>query len=83
LWALYGGVAAYLLAHVAFRLRNIGSLNRQRVVLAVGLLALTPVVEQLSAAIQLGVLAGLVLVLVGYETVGPRQWREQIRAGLH
>ena len=32
--ALCGGVALYLLAHVAFRLRNVGSLNKQRLVAA-------------------------------------------------
>ncbi|CAA9272737.1 MAG: possible low temperature requirement protein A, partial [uncultured Blastococcus sp.] len=35
LWAMYGGVAAYLIAHLAFRLRNIGSINRPRAVAAV------------------------------------------------
>ncbi len=80
LWALYGGVTVYLLAHVAFRLRNIGSVNRQRVVLAVVLVALVPAVDRLAAVGQLAVLAALVLVLVGYETFGFRQWREQVRA---
>ena len=28
--AMFGGMALYLLAHVAFRLRNIHTLNRQR-----------------------------------------------------
>ena len=38
LWALYGGVAVYLLAHLGFRLRNVGSINRPRAVVAVVLL---------------------------------------------
>ena len=41
--ALAGGAALYLLAHVAFRLRNIGTLNVQRLVVAGLLLALIPV----------------------------------------
>ena len=40
--AMLGGAAIYLLAHVAFRLRNIGSLNRQRLVCAIALVALIP-----------------------------------------
>ena len=38
-FALLGGTALYLLAHVAFRLRNIGSLNRQRLACAALLLS--------------------------------------------
>ena len=41
--ALFGGMALYLLAHIAFRLRNMGTLNVQRLVAAVVLLALIPV----------------------------------------
>ncbi len=37
--ALCGGVALYLLAHILFRLRNVGSLNRQRLVVCACLLA--------------------------------------------
>jgi low temperature requirement protein LtrA len=79
LWSLYGGVVVYLAAHVAFRLRNIGSLNRQRVALAVLLMALVPAVGHLSPMGQLAVLAGLVVTLVCYETFAFRPWREKIR----
>ena len=34
-FALLGGLALYLLAHVAFRYRTIHTLNRQRLVLAI------------------------------------------------
>ena len=43
LWAMYGGVAAYLIAHLAFRLRNVGSINRPRAVVALVVL-LAPLV---------------------------------------
>ena len=42
--ALYGGVVLYLLAHICFRLRNVHSLNKQRLGVAVLLVALLPVV---------------------------------------
>jgi low temperature requirement protein LtrA len=79
LWSMYGGVAAYLLAHVAFRLRNIGSLNRQRLALAAALLLAVPLVGHLTAVVQLGLLAAALLAVVGYETVRFRVWREAIR----
>ena len=41
--ALLGGTALYLLAHVAFRWRNVHTLNRRRLGLAIVLLALIPV----------------------------------------
>ncbi len=40
--ALLGGSALYLLAHVAFRLRNMHTLNRRRLLCALTLLALVP-----------------------------------------
>src|SRR5688500_19270764 len=46
--ALLGGIALYLLGHVAFRLRNIRTLNKQRLVCAVGLLALIPAAVERS-----------------------------------
>ena len=41
--ALLGGAALYLLGHIAFRLRNVGTLNRQRLVAAAVIVALIPV----------------------------------------
>src|SRR5439155_21350222 len=40
--ALLGGTALYLLAHVAFRLRNVHRLSRERLLCAAALLALLP-----------------------------------------
>lgn len=65
--ALYGGVVLYLLAHICFRLRNVHSLNRQRLGLAVLLVALLPLVAHIPALVALGVLAGLMVALIGYE----------------
>ena len=47
--ALCGGAALYLVGHVAFRLRNIGSLNRQRLFAALILLALIPFATSVDA----------------------------------
>ncbi len=39
---LCGGVSLYLLGHVLFRLRNVHTLNRQRLVVLIGVAAFTP-----------------------------------------
>ena len=49
-WALYGGVAAYLIGHLGFRLRNIGSINRPRALVAAVLLVAPPAVGQTPGA---------------------------------
>src|SRR4029453_6782109 len=59
LWALYGGVAAYLIGHLAFRLRNLGSINRPRAVVAVVVLVAPLAVGQAPALAALAVLAGI------------------------
>ena len=48
--ALLGGAALYLLAHVAFRLRNVHTLSRRRLVCALVLLALVPAGAALPVA---------------------------------
>jgi low temperature requirement protein LtrA len=77
--ALFGGAAVYLLAHVAFRLRNVGSLNRQRLAVAVLLFALIPLGEEIPALASLGVLAGLLAALIAYEAVHFADARDRIR----
>ena len=52
--ALFGGAALYLLGHIAFRLRNVGTLNRQRLVAAAVIVALIPVATHMPALASLG-----------------------------
>ncbi|MEH0842394.1 low temperature requirement protein A [Micromonospora sp. CPCC 205711] len=66
LLALYGGVISYLLGHLGFRLRNMGSVNWPRAVATVLLVLLVPVADRLPALAALGLLA---LVCVGMITV--------------
>jgi low temperature requirement protein LtrA len=81
--ALYGGVALYLLAHVAFRLRNIRSVNRQRAVTVVVLVALVPVAWQLPALASLGLLATVLVALIAYESTVHAEARRAIRHRVH
>jgi low temperature requirement protein LtrA len=78
-FAMLGGVALYLLAHVAFRLRNVQSLNRQRLSLAALLLALLPLAVELPALATLGMLAALLAGLIAYEAVHFADARDRIR----
>jgi low temperature requirement protein LtrA len=67
--ALYGGVALYLLAHVAFKLRILRTVSVWRVVVAAILVALVPLTTRLAPLVALGVLAAVLVGLVGYETL--------------
>jgi low temperature requirement protein LtrA len=77
--ALLGGAATYLLAHVAFRLRNMHTLSARRLLCAVVLLALLPAGTALPAIATLGVLAGLLAALIAYEALRYADARERIR----
>jgi low temperature requirement protein LtrA len=80
LWALYGGVAAYLIGHLAFRMRNLGSINRPRAVVAVVLLAAPLFAGRLPALAALGVLTGVLVALIVFEVVRYGEARLAVRA---
>jgi low temperature requirement protein LtrA len=80
--ALCGGVALYLLAHVAFRLRNVGTLNRQRLVVAAVLVALIPAGTSLPALGTLALVAGIAAGLIAYEALRFAEARQRVRHAL-
>jgi low temperature requirement protein LtrA len=80
--ALLGGTAIYLLAHVAFRWRNIHTLNRQRLAMAIVLPLLIPVAHALPSIATLAGLAALLVGLVAYETIRFGETRERLRRRL-
>jgi low temperature requirement protein LtrA len=77
--ALLGGTAMYLLAHVAFRLRNMHTLSRQRLLCSFVLLALLPAGAALPAIATLGILAALLVALIAYEALRYAEARERVR----
>jgi len=80
-FALLGGAAVYLLAHVLLRLRNARSLNLHRLVIALVLLILVPFVGEVSS---LATLTGVVLLLwlmIALETRGYGEARHHLRLG--
>src|SRR3954451_22587346 len=82
LWSLYGGVAAYLLGHLAFRMRNIGSVNRPRAAVAVLLLLAPPALGRMPALGALTVLAAVLVALIAFEVVRYAEARAAVRAEL-
>jgi len=77
--AILGGPAIYLLAHVAFRLRNVHTLNKQRLVSAVALVAFIPAAVELPSLATLAILAGLLTALIAYEAVRFAEARDRVR----
>ena len=77
--ALMGGAALYLFAHIAFRLRNVRTLSRQRLVCAVLLLALVPLARELPALAAVGVLACVLSALIAYEAIRFAEARDRVR----
>jgi low temperature requirement protein LtrA len=81
--SMLGGASLYLLAHVAFRYRNVHTINRQRLVCAGLLLALLLLDNLLRppSLATLGVLAALLSGLIGYEALRFAEARERVRHG--
>ncbi len=80
--AMLGGASLYLLAHVAFRLRNVHRLSRARLTCAAVLLVLIPISLALRPPplLDLGALALALVALVAYETPRYAALRERLRA---
>lgn len=80
-FSLLGGVALYLLAHVALRSRNARSVNWQRLALAVVLLASTPLATRPTSLATLGAVTAALWGLIAYETHGYGPARDDLRHG--
>jgi len=80
--ALLGGSALYLLAHVAFRLRNIGTLNTRRLVLSVLLVAFLPAAVEIPALATVCVLAAALTILIALERHSYGERRNRLRQEL-
>ena len=77
--AALGGTALYLLAHVAFRWRNVHRFSRERVLCALLLLALIPAAVELPALATVAALAAALAVLIAYEAAHFAELREKLR----
>jgi low temperature requirement protein LtrA len=77
--AALGGTALYLLAHVAFRWRNVHRFSNQRLLCAIGLLVLVPAALEIPALATLAVVAGVLAALIAYETTHFAELRDRLR----
>lgn len=79
LGALYGGVALFLLAHAAFKYRTWRQVTGRRLVVAVLLGALIPLVAELPALAALGMLAAVLVGMIASEVRRYSELRERVR----
>lgn len=78
-FALLGGVAIYLLGHVAVRLRGAGSLSSRRLLVAAVLLALIPLATEIPALATLAIGVAVLACLIAYETRSYGEGRGRVR----
>jgi low temperature requirement protein LtrA len=78
-FALLGGLALYLLGHVAFRYRHVHTINRRRLLLAIVLLILVPPATEMPALVALGIANLLIWTLIAYETRSYGEGRRRVR----
>jgi low temperature requirement protein LtrA len=78
-FALLGGVSIYLLALVGFRYRQVRTVNRRRLAMAILLIALLPVATHVPALVTLAIVTALLAALIAYETRLYGEGRGQIR----
>lgn len=80
--ALLGGIALYLLAHVAFRWRNVHRFSTQRLAVAVLLVALVPAGAVMPALATLAMVTGILVAMIVYEAVRFAELRTRLRHDL-
>jgi low temperature requirement protein LtrA len=77
--ALLGGTAMYLLAHVAFRMRNVRRFSTQRLAAAIVLVALIPAALELPALATVAILAAVLAAVIVYESIKFAELRDRLR----
>jgi low temperature requirement protein LtrA len=78
-FALFGGLAIYLLAHIAFLLRTTRHLFRRRLLGAAVLLALLPLGMEVAALAALGLAGAVCVGVVAFEAIRHREDRALVR----
>lgn len=80
--AMFGGMAVYLFAHLAFRWRNVHRFSAQRLVVAFVCLATIPLITHVPALSALVVMTVYAAGLIVYETWKFREVRADLRRRL-
>jgi low temperature requirement protein LtrA len=79
--ALFGGIALYYAGHLGFRLRNVGTLNRPRLVALIVCLALIPLGTQVDAIAALVLATCVTSGVIAYEAFRYADARSRVRHG--
>jgi low temperature requirement protein LtrA len=77
--ALFGGIALYYAGHLGFRLRNVRSLNRPRLVAALACVCLIPLAPEVDAIWALALGAAVTSAVIAYETIRYAEARRRVR----
>jgi len=77
--ALFGGIALYYAGHLGFRLRNVRSINRPRLVALVVSIALIPLATEVDAIAALAMAAAVTSAVIAYESIMYAEARRRIR----
>jgi low temperature requirement protein LtrA len=77
--ALFGGIGLYYAAHVGFRLRNLGTVNRIRLGAVLVSLSLIFAAREVDALVALALAAALTSAVIVYEAIHFREARYRIR----
>ena len=77
--ALFGGIALYYAGHVGFRLRNVGTLNRPRLMALAVCLALIPVGREVDAVVSVAAAALVTSSVIAYEAIRYAEARRRVR----
>jgi low temperature requirement protein LtrA len=80
-YSLYLGVTVYLLGHVAFKWVMTHQFSMSRLVAAIATLVAVPLAGKVPAIGQLGILAAVVVALIGYEVIRYAAQRDEVRHG--
>jgi low temperature requirement protein LtrA len=77
--ALFGGIALYYAGHLGFRLRNVGTLNRPRLLALVVCLVLIPLGREVDAVAAVALAALVTSSLIAYEAIHYAEARRRVR----
>jgi low temperature requirement protein LtrA len=77
--ALFGGIALYYAGHLGFRLRNVRTLNRPRLVAAVACVCLIPLSTEVDAIWALALAAAVTSAVIAYEAIRYAEARRRVR----
>jgi low temperature requirement protein LtrA len=77
--ALAGGAALYLLAHVAFKRRCLGTLSVSRLIAALVLLAVIPIACEVDALVTVALVGAVLWGLIAFEAVHYAEARDRVR----